>query len=189
MFGMSLAEIGVILVLALVVLGPDKIPELARTMGKTLREVRKAGNMLRDTIMLEDELRELKQTTRSIASDIKGATNLNAATSRASTTPIRQDPIRLPDDLDDFDGPLDGIEDDYILGGSMTYDPGHGKEPTLMDVSIKTQREPSAASVTVVELAPMSAIEIAPPMAHHTSPFDVPHVDVREVFIHEQNPV
>ena len=54
MFGMSLAEIGVILVLALVILGPEKLPEVARTLGKTLREVRKAGNMLRDAIMLEE---------------------------------------------------------------------------------------------------------------------------------------
>jgi len=186
MFGMSLAEIGVILVLALVVLGPDKLPELARTMGKTLREVRKAGNMLRDTIMLEDELKELKQTTRSIASDIKGVTNLNAS---SSPKPKRSEPIRLPDDLDDFDGPLDGIEDDYILGGSMTYDPDHYKEPTMIEIPVKAQREPHGASMVQVELAATKEIDIAPPTAHHTSPFDVPHADVREVFIHEQNPV
>lgn len=54
MFGFSLTEILVVLVLGLVVLGPEKIPEVARTLGKVMREVRKASNLLRDTMMLED---------------------------------------------------------------------------------------------------------------------------------------
>ena len=72
MFGMSLAEIGIIFLIALVFLGPEKIPELARMLGKTMREVRKAGAMLRDALEFEEErerLRELRaeydQTIRS----------------------------------------------------------------------------------------------------------------------------
>lgn len=55
MFGMSLSEIAIILIVSLVVLGPEKLPQVARTAGKFLREVRKAGNLLRDSIMLEDQ--------------------------------------------------------------------------------------------------------------------------------------
>lgn len=55
MFGMSLTEIAVILIVGLVILGPEKLPEMMRTVGKALREVRKAGNLLRDTIMLEEQ--------------------------------------------------------------------------------------------------------------------------------------
>lgn len=54
MFGFSLTEILLILAVALVVLGPDKIPEVARMLGKGLREVRKASNMMRDALMLDD---------------------------------------------------------------------------------------------------------------------------------------
>jgi len=55
MFGMSFMEIGVILLITLVVLGPEKLPQVARTAGKTLREVRRAGNMLRDALMEADK--------------------------------------------------------------------------------------------------------------------------------------
>lgn len=54
MFGLSMTEILVVLVLGLVVLGPDKIPQVAKTLGKALREVRKASNVLRDALMIED---------------------------------------------------------------------------------------------------------------------------------------
>lgn len=54
MFGMSFTEVMVILVVALVFMGPEKIPEAARFLGKMMREVRKASNLLRDAIAIED---------------------------------------------------------------------------------------------------------------------------------------
>lgn len=55
MFGMSLTEIVLILLIALVVMGPEKIPEAARFMGKMMREIRKASNLLRDAVALDDD--------------------------------------------------------------------------------------------------------------------------------------
>lgn len=55
MFGMSLTEIILILVIALVFMGPEKIPEAARFMGKMMREIRKASNLLRDAVALDDD--------------------------------------------------------------------------------------------------------------------------------------
>jgi sec-independent protein translocase protein TatB len=52
---MSIAEILIILVVVLIVLGPERLPELARMLGKGMREVRKASNMFRDTFMLEEQ--------------------------------------------------------------------------------------------------------------------------------------
>ncbi|MBI4817479.1 MAG: twin-arginine translocase TatA/TatE family subunit [Deltaproteobacteria bacterium] len=42
MFGLSFWEIGIIMIVALIFLGPSKLPELARGLGKGLREFRKA---------------------------------------------------------------------------------------------------------------------------------------------------
>jgi TatA/E family protein of Tat protein translocase len=55
MFGISLPELLLIFVLILVVLGPEKLPEVARWVGKGLREVRKASNLMRDALMLDDD--------------------------------------------------------------------------------------------------------------------------------------
>ena len=51
----SLPEILVILVVLLIVVGPEKMPEIARVVGNGLREIRRATNMFRDTMMLEDQ--------------------------------------------------------------------------------------------------------------------------------------
>ncbi len=68
MFGLSMTEILVALVIGLVVLGPDKIPQVAKTLGKALREVRKASNLLRDAMMIEDAPARPKPTVRSTPS-------------------------------------------------------------------------------------------------------------------------
>jgi sec-independent protein translocase protein TatB len=47
MFGLGFGEIVVILVLALVLLGPQKLPEVAKQLGKGLRDFRKATDDLK----------------------------------------------------------------------------------------------------------------------------------------------
>jgi sec-independent protein translocase protein TatA len=56
MFGsIGMPELIVIFVIALLVFGPRKLPDLGRSLGKTLAEFRKASNELRST--LEEEVR------------------------------------------------------------------------------------------------------------------------------------
>lgn len=55
MFGLGTWEIAIILLVALLVLGPDKLPQLARTIGKGLREIRRATSDLRMNLDIDDE--------------------------------------------------------------------------------------------------------------------------------------
>jgi TatA/E family protein of Tat protein translocase len=48
MFGIGMPELLLILGLALIVLGPKKLPELARALGKGLAEFRRATDELKD---------------------------------------------------------------------------------------------------------------------------------------------
>ncbi|MFT5441774.1 MAG: TatA/E family protein of Tat protein translocase [Myxococcota bacterium] len=50
MFGIGPLELGVVLVVALLVMGPKKLPELARTLGRGLAEFRRASNELKRSI-------------------------------------------------------------------------------------------------------------------------------------------
>jgi len=59
MMGLGMPEIVVILVIALIFFGPRKLPELGRSLGRTMNEFKKASNELRST--LEDEIRVEEQ--------------------------------------------------------------------------------------------------------------------------------
>jgi sec-independent protein translocase protein TatB len=53
MFGLGFGEIVVIAILALLLLGEKRLPEAAKTLGKTLREIRQATDDLKDQIQNE----------------------------------------------------------------------------------------------------------------------------------------
>lgn len=55
MFGIGIQELLIIFVVALLVLGPTKLPGVARSLGKGLKELRKASDDLRTAFLLDDD--------------------------------------------------------------------------------------------------------------------------------------
>jgi sec-independent protein translocase protein TatB len=62
MFGLGMGEIVIILVLALILLGPQKLPDAAKQLGKGLREFRKATEDLKS--QFESELYSEPKATK-----------------------------------------------------------------------------------------------------------------------------
>lgn len=50
MFGIGFSELILILIIGLIVIGPQKLPELARSLAKGLAEFKKAASDLKDTL-------------------------------------------------------------------------------------------------------------------------------------------
>jgi sec-independent protein translocase protein TatB len=83
MFGsIGMPELLIIFVIALIIFGPRKLPELGRSLGRSLGEFKRASNELRNT--LEDEIR------------IEEQRDAQAAKSKVETAP-RPTPVTTED--------------------------------------------------------------------------------------------
>ena len=79
MFGsIGMPEMIIILVVALIIFGPRKLPELGRSLGRSINEFKKASNELRST--LEDEIRveERKEQQSKVEAEQKSAVTATA---------------------------------------------------------------------------------------------------------------
>jgi sec-independent protein translocase protein TatB len=89
MFGMSMTEIVIIAILALVLLGPDRLPDAAKTIAKTVKDLRKVSEGLKDQIESE-----FSKVERSIDQAIS-APEVPPVASAAMAATVRQ-PVPAP---------------------------------------------------------------------------------------------
>jgi Tat protein translocase TatB subunit len=61
MFNIGFQELLVILVIALIVVGPSKLPDLAKALGRGIGEFRRATSEIKETIEQDETVRELKK--------------------------------------------------------------------------------------------------------------------------------
>jgi TatA/E family protein of Tat protein translocase len=61
MFGIGMPELLLILAVALIVIGPKKLPDLARSLGRAMGEFKKATAELKESIQIDSELKDVKQ--------------------------------------------------------------------------------------------------------------------------------
>jgi Tat protein translocase TatB subunit len=72
MFGIGFQELLVILVVALIVLGPQRLPEVAKSLGKFYRELKSAVDDVKSSLVTD--LKSVKEIEYDIKSDITNIT-------------------------------------------------------------------------------------------------------------------
>ena len=93
MFGLGMQELVIILVIALIIFGPRKLPELGRSLGKSIGEFKRASSELRNTI--EDEIR-VEETKTTATPAPPAATSAPAVGRRACAGATRRVTSRNP---------------------------------------------------------------------------------------------
>ena len=77
MFGIGMPEMILILAIALIVIGPKKLPDLAKSLGRAMREFKKATNELKETMQIDGDVEDVKKAFSGISDDVKEAVDLN----------------------------------------------------------------------------------------------------------------
>jgi TatA/E family protein of Tat protein translocase len=149
MFGIGMPELILILAVALIVIGPKKLPDLAKSLGKAMGEFKKATNEIKDSMQLDDGIREVKTTFNDLekelkkpvetvsteGTDVDGPTTSETSAGEGSgevSTEASADlsgegeNAAIPDDAQAAAGPVEGaIEDkasDTVPGEADEYD-------------------------------------------------------------------
>ena len=79
MFGIGMPEMLLILAIALIVIGPKKLPDLAKSLGRAFGEFKRATSELKQSINIDDDLHDVKRTFDDIDAE-KAESILNDST-------------------------------------------------------------------------------------------------------------
>ena len=88
----GMPELIIIFVIALIIFGPRKLPELGRSLGKSLAEFKKASNELRNT--LEEEIRVEEQKDKEKAATPPPASTVASSSTVAHDVAHEEEPVR-----------------------------------------------------------------------------------------------
>ncbi len=140
MFGIGMTELLVIVGLALVVMGPKKLPEMAKAMGKGFAEFKRATNELKNTIEVEARTEEVRKTREKMEKDGK-LTPPNTAESSAATD---------DDDWQTTSGQNPNIEEIRKAKLAQTM-AAEEDDPSLLEESAEEQAEATDEQTVVDE--------------------------------------
>jgi TatA/E family protein of Tat protein translocase len=113
MFGMGMPEILLILAIALIVLGPKKLPEVAKSLGRGIAEFKKATQEFKENLEADNDLKKARDTVKDIKKDLHD-------TVRTSMTPIPPRPK------------IDAVSDDE-LEHAVEAHPAEGSEASVQE--------------------------------------------------------
>jgi sec-independent protein translocase protein TatB len=163
----GITEVLIILLLALIVVGPERLPEMGRKLGEVLRDVRRAYENL--TSDLGPELMSIQKTTQELRDTV------------TSVTSIPQDMVQSvvqAAELDDTIGELKGVADSVSdVGKSLSSAGKVVQDPVNAAVSTARSALQPSQSAETSDAAPDGGEGAVPDEALDAAPIEAGDAD------------
>ncbi len=107
MFGLGFPELILILVIALIIFGPGKLPEVGKAIGKSVREFKKATNEIKKEFDLDESSTTFNPQPREVPKETPNEGVKEATNSENSQKPTAKNPYTTV-----YDEPKEGLKEE-----------------------------------------------------------------------------
>lgn len=148
MFGIGMPEMLVILAIALIVIGPKKLPDLAKSLGRAMREFKRATSDFKETLSMDEDFSDVKQAFNDIGTDIKDTVDFSAsptekapedAEATEKQTEQKQANSESDDKRDDLKKAFDDLNADTKASAEPEPEVGDEKDRDSSDAEINKE--------------------------------------------------
>ena len=142
MFGIGMPEMLLICAIALIVIGPKKLPDLAKSLGRAFGEFKRATSDLKESLEIDTDLSDVSKPFDEITDDIKDS--LDSPMDQMANESSESDPL---EDNDDKQGSepaesdsTDSVDVDTDTSADTEHDTDTDKPPEAVEGTDKDDR-------------------------------------------------
>jgi TatA/E family protein of Tat protein translocase len=140
MFGMGMPEILLILAIALIVIGPKKLPDLAKSLGRAMREFKRATSELKDSMEIDTELGDVKKAFNDMRQEVRQTVDVTGSSKTSTDKPPETPGADKPPETPGADKPPETPGAD-----KPPEAPGADKPPETSGADKSPEAEPAQA--------------------------------------------
>ncbi len=113
MFGIGMPELILILAIALIILGPKKLPEIAKSLGRGISEFKKATQEFKENLEVDNDLREARDTILEVKEDLEETVrkSMSENTAGQEADAVSEDELEHTFEDDVTEGSDDSVEE------------------------------------------------------------------------------
>ena len=142
MFGIGMPELLLLMAIALIIIGPKKLPDLAKSLGRAMREFKKATNEFKETIQIDEDLSDVKKAFDGLGDDIKDSVSLKKETAEFKRpAELKSEEGDVDQTGKDAEGAVKGNNEEKLENVKQAFDELNAAERTASEDESESSAE------------------------------------------------